>query len=283
MFSRHLFPNEPERYDLDMEFSRIGSLMPYHSHVEPTVVLNAVNHMIDTVNAGQTIFYDFYSEKQKQQDASRANTGLFFFKGRPGAPFAVICPGGGFMYVGSLHEGFPYAREISKKGYNAFVLRYRTGGLLPAVQDLTAALEFILKNASLLEVSVNDYSLWGSSAGARMVASVGSSDMETSGPRVFPPPVILVMAYTGHTGFGRNDPPTFVTISTDDPIVNLATVENRVSKMRHAGIDVEYDRYTHAGHGFGLGVGTDAFGWTEHAIRFWEKHMPKTYHEIKIQ
>jgi hypothetical protein len=29
--------------------------------------------------------------------------------------------------VGSVHEGFPYALEINKKGYNAFVLAYRSG------------------------------------------------------------------------------------------------------------------------------------------------------------
>ena len=36
-------------------------------------------------------------------------------------------PGGGFSYVASLHEGFPYAVEISNRGYNAFVLKYRAG------------------------------------------------------------------------------------------------------------------------------------------------------------
>jgi hypothetical protein len=43
--------------------------------------------------------------------------------GRPGAPFAVVCPGGGFSYVGSVHEGFPHAAAISSKGLNAFVRR----------------------------------------------------------------------------------------------------------------------------------------------------------------
>lgn len=43
-------------------------------------------------------------------------------------PFALIFPGGGFAYVGSLHEGFPLADALSRKGCNAFVLHYRTGG-----------------------------------------------------------------------------------------------------------------------------------------------------------
>jgi len=68
--------------------------------------------------------------------------------GKPGAPFAVISPGGGFSYVGSVHEGLPYAAAISKKGYNAFVLRYRAGSGGPiATQDLAAALSYIFRNA----------------------------------------------------------------------------------------------------------------------------------------
>ena len=52
--------------------------------------------MIDDVHGGRPVFYDIYTEQQKAEDAAKANTGLFFFRGRPGAPFAVIAPGGGF-------------------------------------------------------------------------------------------------------------------------------------------------------------------------------------------
>ena len=50
-------------------------------------------------------------------------------------------------------------------------------------------------------------------------------------------------------------------------------VAGLLEAMREAGIDVEYRKYQHAGHGFGLGIGTDAEGWIEHAIRFWENHI----------
>ena len=83
--------------------------------------------VIDDVNAGRTVFYDIYTDAVMDAEPSRRNTGMFFFRGKPGAPFAVIAPGGGFAYVGSLHEGFPYAAEISNRGYNAFVLKYRAG------------------------------------------------------------------------------------------------------------------------------------------------------------
>jgi hypothetical protein len=150
----------------------VGSLMPYHGNVRPNVVLSSVNHMIKEVNSGKTIFYPFYSVQQKQQNPSLQQTGLFFFRGKPGAPFAIVCPGGGFSYVGSLHEGFPLAQEISIKGLNAFVIRYRIGSEQNATEDLAAAISYIFSNAEKLGVSTKDYSLWGGSAGARMVGNI---------------------------------------------------------------------------------------------------------------
>ena len=126
-FGRLILPWDDRAYDGSMRLSNIGALLPYHSHVNPGDVVTALNRMIDDASTGKTVFYEFYTGAQKQQQPSRENTGLFFFRGKPGAPFAVISPGGGFAYVGSVHEGFPYAAAISQKGYNAFVLRYRAG------------------------------------------------------------------------------------------------------------------------------------------------------------
>lgn len=114
------------------------------------------------------MFYSFYDAPQKQR-----YTGLFFFRGKKGAPFALICPGGGFAYIGSLHEGFPLAEELSRMGYNAFVLQYRTGGEAVACEDMAAAVSWIFAQADTLGVSTKNYSVWGGSAGARMAANLG--------------------------------------------------------------------------------------------------------------
>ncbi len=274
-FGQFILPSDNGIYDKNMQLNSINSLLPYHNHVAPDTTVRVINHMIDEINDGKTIFYDFYTEQQKQKDPTKGSTGLFFFRGKPGAPFAIVCPGGGFVYVGSIHEGFPHAVELSNKGYNAFVLKYRVGGELRATEDLAAAMSYIFENAETLGVSTEDYSLWGSSAGARMVANIASNGAASFGDYDLPKPCIVVMAYTGHSTFSINDPPTFVTVSEDDRIVNVPTVERRVEGMRNAGIEVEYRKYRNAGHGFGLGVGTDAEGWIEYAIQFWEKHISK--------
>jgi acetyl esterase/lipase len=274
-FGKYILPWDDNTDYYDTPLNNIRSLLPYHTHVDPDIVVGAINHMIDETKEGKTIFYDFYTKQQKQKDPTKESTGLFFFRGKPGSPFAIVCPGGGFTYVGSLHEGFPYALELSKKGFNAFVLKYRVGNGLRATEDLAAAISYIFKNAKLFEVGIEGYSLWGSSAGARMVGDIALNGVAGYGGHGLPKPSTVVIAYTGHTIFSEQYPPTFITVSEDDLIVNVSVVDRRVKNLRNAGIEVEYRKYKNANHGFGLGVGTDAEGWFEAAIQFWESHLPQ--------
>ena len=269
-FGRLMLPWDDRRPDQTMRLRSIASLLPYHTHVDPAVVVSSLNRMIDEASDGRTIFYDIYTDAQKQAEPSRKNTGLFFFRGRPGAPFAVIAPGGGFSYVASLHEGFPYAVEISNRGYNAFVLKYRAGhGGAIATEDLAAAVSYIFRNARSLGVTTAGYSLWGSSAGARMAAAIGSHGTARFGGADLPKPSALVLLYTGHSDLASTEPPTFVAVGDRDGIAPPAIMEKRVAALRRAGTEVEYHKYPGVGHGFGLGVGTSAEGWMADAVRFW--------------
>jgi acetyl esterase/lipase len=275
-FGRLLLPWDDRRYDTAMPLSHVGSLLPYHTHVAPALVVSSLNRMIDDANAGRTVFYDIYTDAEMNAHPSRRKTGLFFFRGNPGAPFAVIAPGGGFAYVGSLHEGFPYAVEISNRGYNAFVLKYRAGrGGTVATEDLAAALSFIWRNAGALGVATTDYSLWGSSAGARMAAAIGSHGTAPFGGSAVPKPSALVLLYTGHSDVAAAEPPAFVLVGDADGIAPPSVMERRVAALRRVGTDVEYHQYRGVGHGFGLGVGTSAEGWIADAVRFWARQTKR--------
>ena len=273
-FGRLMLPWDDPNVDVNMRLSDIRTLLPYHTEVNPSDVVSALNQMIDDANSGRAIFYDFYTGAQKQADSTKENTELFFFRGQPGAPFAIVCPGGGFSYVASVHEGFPYAVEISKSGYNVFVLRYRAGlGGAVATQDLAAAISYVFRNAKTLGVGVGNYSLWGSSAGARMAASIGTHGVAFYGGDALPRPSVVVMAYTAHSEYSSEDPPTFVVVGEQDGIAPPYVMERRVSALRAAGIPVEFHKFKTLGHGFGLGTGTSAEGWIRRAIRFWEEFM----------
>lgn len=265
-----LLPWDDRTYDEQMPLSRIGALLPYHSHVEPAVVVNGLNRMIDDAGRGEAVFHRFYTAQQLQEDPSKSRTGLFFFRGKPGAPFAIIAPGGGFAYVGSVHEGFPHAVEINQQGLNAFVLKYRAGqGERVATEDLAAAVTYILRHAGELQVSPRGYSAWGSSAGARMVAHIGSHGLEPFGGAAYPRPSTVVMAYTAHSAHVRGEPPTFVVVGEEDRISPPEAMERRVAALRDAGTPVEYVKFPGLGHGFGVGTGTPAQGWVAQATRFW--------------
>jgi acetyl esterase/lipase len=275
-FGRLLLPRDDRRYDGAMPLRNIGSLLPYHEHVDPVVVVSALNRMVDDASLGRHIFYDIYTNAQKQAEPSRKDTGLFFFRGKPGAPFAIIAPGGGFEYVASLHEGFPYAIEISDREYNAFVLKYRAGqGGAVATGDLAAALSYVFRNARSLGVARAGYSLWGSSAGARMVAAIGSHGPAHFGGSDLPKPATLVTLYTGYSALAPTEPPTFVAVGDGDGIAPPPTMEKRVEALRRAGTRVEYHKYHGVGHGFGLGVGTSAEGWIADAVRFWAEQIQR--------
>jgi acetyl esterase/lipase len=271
-FAQLLLPWDDRRYDEAMPLKKMGSLLPYHTHVNPAVIVSSLNRLISDAAAGKTVFYDFYSGAQKLAEPTRRHTGLFFLRGTPGARFGLIAPGGGFSYVASVHEGFPYAAEISNRGYNAFVVKYRAGlGGAIATEDMAAALSYIFRNAAHLRVATVGYSLWGSSAGARMAASIGSHGTERFGGSLPTKPSALILLYTGHSDLTSSEPPTFVAVGDEDGIAPPHAMERRVAALRRQGTDVEYWKYPGVGHGFGLGSGTSAAGWIADALHFWAK------------
>jgi predicted esterase len=134
----------------------------------------------------------------------------------------------------------------------------------------------ILENAATLGVGSNGYSLWGSSAGARMAAAIGSHGVSSYGGADGPKPSAVVMAYTAHSDYASAEPDTFVVVGEKDGIAHPGTMKRRVEALRASGTKVEYREYKGLGHGFGLGTGTSAEGWVFEAIRFWERSIGRS-------
>jgi acetyl esterase/lipase len=271
-FSPLLLPRSDVEVDRKTRLSDFASLLPYHTQVDTRDVVEGMNRLIDDAGAGHRVFIDIYSPAEKARDPTKADTGLFFLRGRPGAPLAVIAPGGGFSYVATVHEGLPYALAINRHGFNAFVLRYRVGqGGTAATEDLAAALSTIFRHAAELQVGTEGYSLWGSSAGARMAAAIGSRGAAHFGAEPMPKPAAVVLAYTGHADTSDEEPPNFVVVGEHDPISPPAAMERRLAALERAGVMVAYRKIPGLGHGFGPGTGTAAQGWIDEAVRFWER------------
>ena len=111
-YGRLIFPVDSGYYGGDT----LGELsLTWYSHIDPNKTVEIANYMKSHAVVGETIFYDIYSDEEKIADPEKKDTGLFFFKGKTGERFAICNAGGGFAYVGAMHDSFPHALELSKK------------------------------------------------------------------------------------------------------------------------------------------------------------------------
>nr|WP_249304840.1 alpha/beta hydrolase [Qiania dongpingensis] len=268
-YGRLIFPADTGYYSGDtLEELRLT----WYNNISPDKTVEIANYLKSHADAGETVFYDIYTEEEKAADPDKEDTGLFFFKGNPGEKFAVCNAGGGFAYVGAMQDSFPHALELSKKGYNAFALIYRPGAQT-ACEDLARAISFIFEHAEELEIDTDCYSLWGGSAGARMAAWLGSYGPAAFGGDDLPQPGAVIMQYTGHSDYTENDPPTYACVGENDGIASWRIMQQRLEALDSLGIDTEFHKYPGLAHGFGIGIGTAAEGWVDDAVAFWEKQM----------
>lgn len=268
-YGRLIFPVDSGYYS----GSTLGELrLTWYNNMDAEKTVEIANYMKGKAENGEVFFFDIYTDKEKASDPDKEDTGLFFFKGNSGERFAICNAGGGFAYVGAMQDSFPHALELSKKGYNAFALIYRPGAQT-ACEDLARAISFIFENAKELEVDTDCYSVWGGSAGARMAAWIGSYGTMAFGGDDLPRPGAVIMQYTGHSDYTENDPPTYGCVGGKDGIANWRTMKTRLDHLDALGIDTEFHKYPNLGHGFGIGSGTEAEGWIDDAVVFWEKQM----------
>ena len=92
-YGRLIFPTAFGRPSSSMTLSQVGSMLIYHNYVNTDTTLDVLGTMRKEVKDGKKIFYDIYTEEEKKRDPDKRDTGLFFFRGKPGAPFGLISAG----------------------------------------------------------------------------------------------------------------------------------------------------------------------------------------------
>lgn len=272
-FSQYLLPLETlggsqsvDSYDRLLRLTQLLRLLPFHSYINAENAADILNRLKARAREKKKIWIPL----------SHEGAGLFFYPGQKSAPFVLIAAGGGFVYVGSIHEGFPYAEAMNRHGFNAFVLQYRTtGGGRSSLSDMVEGLVYILNHADELNVSKKHYALMGSSAGARLAAVLGAARLSAFGYDARPKASAVLMAYTGYSDASRDDPPTFMVQGTADGIAPIRIVDARMRALENLGIDIKYERIPGMPHGFGLGIGTPAEGWTDKAAEFFKDQVEK--------
>ena len=137
------------------------------------------------------------------------------------------------------------------------------------MKEFVQALTFIFEHADELGVDTEGYSLWGSSAGARMAAAIGSYGTAAFGGADLPRPAAVIMAYTGQSDYTAADPATYAVVGDRDGIANAGVMERRIRGLQSAGVPADIVIYPGMSHGFGTGDGTAADGWMQGALDFW--------------
>ena len=217
-------------------------------------------------------------------------------------PCAIVVPGGGYQSVCSFIEGIPFAKRLNALGISVFIVYYRVGknAAFPNPQDdLARAVKEILKRKDEYKVDMNNYSVWGSSAGGHLVASFGTKSMgyekyglPKPGTLVLVYPVISMDKSITHMGsrenlLGKNPPEslvndtsielqvtpsyprTFIWCGTADTVVDPENTRRMAAALEEAGVPYQCEIYPEVGHGVGPATGTNAEGWINKAVDYW--------------
>ena len=256
--------------------------------------------------AGRRVLYDVYPGGEgKKRDVK-----LFFLpvEGRPAdRPFIICVSGGGYSCVCSAVESFPVAARLNELGYNVFALNYRVKVPLPApVEDLAAAVRFILGNRSEFGIEGDRYVVNGYSAGGSLITIYGTErngwakygcprptalfpvyPAISTAPEFIPNPQARLGFMSRMFGPGFEEalarsydvpecmtdsyPPCYIVHAKDDPAVPVKHSLTLEKLLRDRGIPVRAEIVEAGGHGWGDGSGTAAAGWVDRAVRFLEE------------
>ena len=122
-------------------------------------------------------YYPLYSQAECLEDPNRSGANLVWLPsdadGASSRPFLLLVPGGGFVNVWNLTEGWPIAARFNRLGYNVFILTYQVSGgnrlLDREMGDFARALRLIRDRAEHFAVDPSRYLTCGFSAGGYLV------------------------------------------------------------------------------------------------------------------
>ena len=226
--------------------------------------------------------------------------------GADGRPFILVIPGGGFVNVWSLTEGWPIAEQFNRLGYHAFVLSYRLDGdrglLEKEMEDIARALRFIGENEGRFHVRGDRYITCGFSAGGYLTClwntAKGYPAFDLPRPRASFP-IYPVTSLNEGVRYGPSDPaeairlygcplaeaakteynvpehvegfpPCAIFVAAEDELVNPENSKLLARALEARQIPCRLEVGPTGGHGFADGSGTCMAGWTERAVRWFD-------------
>lgn len=259
-----------------------------------------VNKYKSAAEKGEKFWYPLFTEEEIAENEAKKLCTVEPFLIGGNAPAAFVMAGGAYQDVASNNEGYPFAKRLNERGYNAFVIRYSVAenALFPApMEDLARAIRFGYAHAEEFKVDMSRFSIWGSSASGHLCGYFAAkyADFEKD-ESLRPAAVVLTypvvtMGENTHElsrdnllGKDATDeekaaksvqnlitpdyPPTFLWHCAGDmtvPVINADMLDEAMGEM---GVEYVYVRFEEGGHGLGMAKGTVAEGWFEQAADF---------------
>ena len=255
-------------------------------------------------------YYPLYTEKECAQEPARKDTNIVWFpsddRAADSRPFILLVPGGGFVNVWNLTEGWPIAEQFNRCGYHAFILTYQVGeeagnGLLQKnMEDFARALQLIREKREHFHVQAERYITCGFSAGGYLIClwntKMGYPAFELPRPQAsFPVYPVVSMKNDGEEAdpgealwlFGcpheeamqkeyeipehtETFPPCAIFLAAGDELVDPENSKMLDRALKALSIPSRLEIGPDGGHGFADGSGMCMAGWTERAVKWFE-------------
>ena len=172
----------------------------------------------------------------------------------------IVCPGGGFNYLGIDKEGHEIAKWLAAHGLTAFVLAYRTSPHERSVafQDGRRALSLVRSRAEEWKIDPHRMGFMGFSAGGH-IASALLDDKESNSDdpidQYSSRPDFMCLIYGNDKSKVTPDmPPTFIVHANDDTAAPVNISVDYFQALRAVGVSAELHIFARGGHGFGLAL-----------------------------
>ncbi len=202
----------------------------------------------------------------------------------------IVAPGGGLHVLSIDSEGRQVAQWLVKKGFTAFVLKYRlvpTGDdgveqahaagnrfdeviqpVLPlAIADGLSAVGYVRENAERFALKTDRIGFMGFSAGGTVTVGVTLEATPENRPD-FIVTIYPVMSVIGDYEVPEQAPPMLVICASDDALGLARESVNLYSAWHAAGVSAGLHMYSRGDHGFGMRKnGLPSDNWIE---RFYE-------------
>ena len=258
-------------------------------------------------------YFRLYSDEECAAAPEKKDRNLVWFPSddpaADGRPFILLVPGGGFVNVWNLTEGWPVAQHFNARGYHVFILTYQVktdAAAVKAMGDVARALEIIEENKEKFRVDPGKYITCGFSAGGYLVClwntEKGYSAFGLPKPAACFP-VYPVTSYrlmdaeewdegedkdeAARAGVGctmkeacnscfeiplhtEGFPPAAIFLAAGDDLVPPEHSKLLAASLEKNGIPCRLEIGPTGGHGFADGTGMSMEGWPERAIDWFE-------------